>query len=194
MGSHACFTKNGKAKCWGLNGSGQLGLGDTNNRGDDVNEMGNNLQIVNVGSGFTVNYFAIGQSHTCAHMTSNDLKCWGNNNDGRLGIGNFDARGDTNGEMGDSLPTVSLGSSLTLSLVVTGFEHTCVLFTSSKIKCFGKNQFGQLGYSDTTSRGTSTSEMGDSLAFVDLGTAVSVLSLYTSTMAYHNCVVLGSQQ
>jgi alpha-tubulin suppressor-like RCC1 family protein/uncharacterized ParB-like nuclease family protein len=35
-------------KCWGSNGLGQLGLGDTNHRGDSTNEMGDNLSTVNL--------------------------------------------------------------------------------------------------------------------------------------------------
>lgn len=39
---------NGKIKVWGLNGNGQLGQGHTNNLGDDSNEMGNVLAVVNL--------------------------------------------------------------------------------------------------------------------------------------------------
>jgi len=33
-------------KCWGYNEHGQLGLGDTNDRGDNPNEMGDDLPTV----------------------------------------------------------------------------------------------------------------------------------------------------
>jgi alpha-tubulin suppressor-like RCC1 family protein len=39
-----------QVKCWGLNSGGQLGLGDTNARGDGANEMGNNLPAVDLGT------------------------------------------------------------------------------------------------------------------------------------------------
>jgi hypothetical protein len=36
----------GSVKCWGGNGDGELGLGDTTSRGDQANEMGDNLPTV----------------------------------------------------------------------------------------------------------------------------------------------------
>ena len=37
---------NSSIKCWGSNTSGQLGLGDTSNRGDGSGEMGDNLPVI----------------------------------------------------------------------------------------------------------------------------------------------------
>jgi alpha-tubulin suppressor-like RCC1 family protein len=39
----------GTLKCWGYNAFGQLGLGDTNNRGDAPGEMGDSLPTVALG-------------------------------------------------------------------------------------------------------------------------------------------------
>jgi alpha-tubulin suppressor-like RCC1 family protein len=47
--AHACARfKDGRVKCWGDNAKGQLGLGDTKNRGDDPGEMGDSLPSVPV--------------------------------------------------------------------------------------------------------------------------------------------------
>jgi alpha-tubulin suppressor-like RCC1 family protein len=44
---HTCARlSDGSLKCWGFNGYGELGLGDTTNRGDNPGEMGDNLPTV----------------------------------------------------------------------------------------------------------------------------------------------------
>lgn len=102
-------------------------------------------------------------------LDTNALKCWGKNGNGQLGVGVSDNRGDAAGEMA-LLGTVNLGTGQTAAQVAMGEIHTCVLLTSTDIKCFGKADQGQLGDGlGYFSYGNSSSQMGDNLPSVNLG-------------------------
>ena len=96
-------------KCWGGNTYGQLGLGDTNHRGDGLEEMGDSLPAVQLGTGRSAVAVALGDYHTCALLDDATVKCWGYNLWGELGQGDKKQRGIREGEMGDNLPAVDLG-------------------------------------------------------------------------------------
>ena len=109
---HTCaLLTDGTIKCWGSNQFGQLGLGDTNDRGDEPGEMGSALPSVNLGTGMTAKAVSAGASHTCALLSDGTVKCWGGNNVGQLGLGDKTNRGNAPGTMGDALPVVGLFSS-----------------------------------------------------------------------------------
>ncbi|HMQ28377.1 MAG TPA: hypothetical protein PKA98_20480, partial [Acidimicrobiales bacterium] len=174
-GFHTCaILDNGSVKCWGAGANGRLGLGDTANRGDAGGEMGDALPAVDLGTGRTATSISAGSVHTCALLDNGQVKCWGNNAQGRLGLGDANARGDNAGEMGDSLPAVSLGTGRTAVAIAAAGSHTCALLDNGQVKCWGNNASGQLGYGDTTARGDNAGEMGNSLPAVDLGPGQSV--------------------
>ena len=107
---HSCaLLTNGTVKCWGGNGSGQLGLGDTLNRGDTGGEMGDALPAINLGTGRTATAITAGSTHTCALLDNNTVKCWGTGADGRLGQDSTTNLGDNPGEMA-ALNPVKLGT------------------------------------------------------------------------------------
>lgn len=169
--NHSCAILNdGGVKCWGMNVYGQLGLGNTQNRGVNAAELGDNLPVVALGTGKTATSISAGESHTCAILNDSTVKCWGYNYYGQLGLGDRFSRGDQAGEMGDSLPTVDLGVGPTVVAITAGRHHNCARINNGNVKCWGWNNGGQLGQGNTQDRGDDTNEMGNNLAFVDFGT------------------------
>ena len=67
-------------------------------------------------------------------------------------------------------------------------KFSCFLSSSNQIKCWGGNNYGQLGYGDTVDRGNDDSEMGDYLPFVPLNDLV--ISLQISRQ--FGCALLSS--
>jgi alpha-tubulin suppressor-like RCC1 family protein len=186
---HTCaILDNASIKCWGSNASGQLGLGDTSNRGDGSNEMGDNLTSIDLGSGRIAMAITAGDEHTCALLDNASVKCWGENDKGQLGLGNRDDRGDGIGGMGDSLPAVDLGSGKTATSITTGTEYTCVLLDDDSVKCWGRGHVGQLGNEKTEDRGDEDGETGDSFAKVDLGTNRTATAIAAGN--FHTCAIL----
>lgn len=188
-GNHTCARNEiGQLKCWGQNNYGQLGLGDTVNRGASAGTMGANLPAVSLGAGRYPKEIALGYWHTCAILDNDDLKCWGQNQYGQLGLGSSQTTvGTSPSHMGDNLAAVSLGSGVKATKISLGYSHSCALLDNGRVKCWGQNAEGQLGLGDTVDRGLSSSDMGNSLSEVDLGgPRVIELSVNTS----HSCALL----
>ena len=79
----ACVrTSAGGAKCWGNNSSGELGDGTLTNRLTPVN-------VIGLGSGVAqvTTAEAIFTAHSCALLSSGQIKCWGENVYGQVGDG-----------------------------------------------------------------------------------------------------------
>ncbi|MEQ1699945.1 MAG: fibronectin type III domain-containing protein, partial [Ilumatobacteraceae bacterium] len=175
---HTCAElANGVLKCWGDNQYGQLGYGDTSNRGDAAGEMGASLPAVNLGTGKLVYRVYAGGNITCAILTDATVKCWGNNEYGQLGYGDTNNRGDQAGEMGNNLPTVNLGTGRTAVELSVSSYHVCALLDDLSVKCWGAGFSGRLGLGDTATRGDQAGEMGDNLPIVNLGTGRTALQV-----------------
>jgi len=174
-------------KCWGQNYYSQLGRGDTTpSVGDDPGEMGNALPVVDLGTDRTVFFAAAGVSHTCAILNGGDVKCWGQNDLGQLGVGDPFDRGRYPAHMGDNLPVVALGAGKTAIAIGLGNKHTCALLSDHTVKCWGAG--GSLGLGDKSIRGRESNGMGDNLPSVDLGTGRTALAL--SVGFEHTCALL----
>ena len=110
-----------RVKCWGANQAGQLGYGDTQNRGDGLNEMGSNLALVNTGSQSIVDVSA-GDGVTCTMNSLSAVQCWGLNVLGQLGIESTNYIGDDGNDMPPDYTDVE---------IFTNFEVRAATRTSS---------------------------------------------------------------
>jgi len=171
----AVISSQGKIYLWGRNDKAQLGLGQASNHiGDQPDEMGNYLENSELGSGSTILQFHGGFGHSCVILDSYQMKCFGDNLWGQLGYGDVQRRGDINSEMGDNLPVLNVGDGLNSISLHLGYYHTCVVLNSDQMKCFGRNDYGQLGSGDVMDIGNKTNQMGDYLPAVNLGSNVEV--------------------
>jgi len=133
---------NGTVRCWGWNSSGQLGNNSTTNSSTPVAVSGLDASS----AATTAVSVDAGDIHVCAVMMDSSVKCWGGNYAGQLG----------NATSIDSLVPVIVsgiaGGAVEAALSVSaGTAHTCALMVSGAVKCWGKNDDGQLGDTSTLS-------------------------------------------
>jgi len=184
---HTCVILVGsKIKCWGLNVEGQLGLGDVNNRGDEPNEMGDNLPVVDIGAATPISISA-GTLHTCVLLDDKTSKCWGYNEYGNLVIGSVLSVGNEPNEMGANLKVSDWGKGLKISSLLLGWDFSCALLSDGKIKCFGYNKHGELGQGNKRPRGQTPNSIGNKLRPIKLGCSTRVKQIAVGSE--HSCVL-----
>ena len=148
------ITSAGQALCWGNNqtyGAGSITV-DANADGE-FDPVLVPTQVLGLSSGvvaITINGERTSTSastvHGCALLQYGDLKCWGSNGNGQLGI-------TTAGPEATPM-VVPLTSRVTA--VSAGALHTCAILESSAVTCWGANGNGQLATGATTSLATGT--------------------------------------
>lgn len=144
-GLHTCaLLTNGQAQCWGLNESGQLGDGSQANRGDPAPVVSFTFRTEPAtvppppDPDFYIPgqaYISAGFAHTCGVTTSDQIVCWGENENGQLG----------RGHQNDAATPAVIVSGEEWRAVSAGFRHTCALTTTGAAWCWGNNDLGQLG-------------------------------------------------
>lgn len=170
---HTCvLLARGAVKCWGDNSSGQLGLGDTDARGDQPGEI---EVLPDVDLGATAVSVAAGGSSTCAVLADGRAICWGQT---LLGATGESAIGDQPGEVRAYAPLTGIGG---FSRVSMGMVSACGFREHGVLSCWGQSRGGQLG---RASDGGSP----ESLEF-DMARVLSVASVG----AAHACAVLNGE-
>jgi alpha-tubulin suppressor-like RCC1 family protein len=96
-----------------------------------------------------VEQLAAGYEHTCVLFDGGNVRCWGKGADGRLGTGATASIGDD--ETPAAIPDIALGGRAVQ--ITAGRDHTCALLDTGKVRCWGGNAGGQLGYGHTRSIG-----------------------------------------
>ena len=139
---HSCAGLAGGAmRCWGDNVYGQLGDGSSDERWVAV-------AVIGLGSG--VQSIATGGSHSCA-VAHGAARCWAYNYFGQVGDGSDSDR---------DLPTPVSGLSSGVAATSTGMNHSCALTTGGGVRCWGNNDFGQLGDNSSNGRLTPVNVVG----------------------------------
>jgi len=166
---HSCaILDDDTLKCWGVNSSGQLGLGDLVARGRDLSQMGDALPAIDLGLGRRAKLVATSSAatHTCVVLDDQSVRCFGWNSQGQLGQGDTVDRGGTPSDVPSRVPSIALDGPVTKLAV--GGRHACAMLQSGAVKCWGENQYGQLGLGDSEARGDGPLEMGGALPAVSL--------------------------
>ena len=177
----------GRVKCWGYNGVGELGLEDTLTRGDTVATTGAGLPFVNLGSGLLAQSLHAGEHHTCAVLQDGLIKCWGLNAYGQLGLPHRNQRGSIARTMGNRLTPLAMGAGRTVVDADASSHHSCAVLDDGSLRCWGCGPFGQLGqgYLDSCPPGSLGVE---NVAPVMLGTGRTAVAVATG--GEHTCAVL----
>ncbi|MCX4242723.1 RCC1 domain-containing protein [Paraliomyxa miuraensis] len=178
---HVCARwHTGAIKCWGVFTSGRLGYaGQAQNVGDD--ETPADRPFVDVGA--PVTQLALGPDFTCALLDTAEVKCWGVNLYGQLGQGHV-------GELGlleepAAIAPIDFGADVPLQIAAGG-EHACAVMQSGALRCWGRNDYGQIGLPGYTAVGDD--ELPSVVGSVDLGGGV--MALQVATGLDHTCALL----
>jgi E3 ubiquitin-protein ligase HERC3 len=185
-GYHTCaILVDGGIACWGYNASGQLGLGDTVNRGDAAGQMGSTLRRPFFGKSGPVRQLALGGYHTCVLDAGGEVRCWGYNGYGQLGYGHIDDLGDNPQEVYALLPPVIDG----VKQIAAGAYHTCALKIGGQVLCWGYNAYGQLGAGDQQNR---RDGVNNTFAVPSLGTGRKAVDI--AAAGFSTCALLDNGQ
>lgn len=142
--NHTCGYGSNNVRCWGGNGSGQLGITP------DFNAHPNPVVVSGLTSTGVVPT-AVSAAHGetggfgCARLSNSTARCWGRNNKGQLG------RGVTSTESATPEPVCEVYNAGACQAVLSNVTEVSVgdtfacAINGGAVKCWGENNQGQLG-------------------------------------------------
>jgi alpha-tubulin suppressor-like RCC1 family protein len=161
-GYHTCLMfPDATLRCAGANSWGQLGNGGFANAATPVPVTGIT----------TASLVGAGIEHTCSLLADGTIRCWGTNYVGQLGDGSTAGLSE--------VPKPVQGITGAIGLAVGGF-HNCALLSNRTVKCWGRNQDGQVGNGDNT-----TDVRAPDLPVSGLSSAAEI-----TTGGYHSCALM----
>lgn len=164
---HVCALMNaGGVKCWGYNTSGQLGDNSVTNRNRpvDVLDLGTDVVAVRAGG-----------AHTCAVLSGNQARCWGDNTYGQLGVGNTTST---------RRPGTGAAPLTNIADLQAGGTNTCAVTSAGAALCWGQNNYGQLGIGAVSTYRSSPTAVS--------GLSSGVAKVIPSKYYYATCAVMAS--
>ena len=165
---------------------GQLGIGSTEDIGDEAGEMGSSMTLVDLPSDRTATQISAGHNSTCAILDNGRLSCWGFGSYGMLGSEDTNHLGDSADEVGEDMHILDLGqypngTPLLVDDISVGHHHACAITDggsdANQMKCWGSGIGGALGSENQDNLGDGQFEMGILLPFLDLGTGIQPISV-----------------
>jgi hypothetical protein len=94
---------------------------------------------------------AAGWTHTCARSADHTIRCWGEGVYGDLGDGTFQNAG---------VPVLVSGITTAVGLTAGWWHHSCALLADGNVRCWGTNDWGQLGNGTTSASGVPVNMTG----------------------------------
>lgn len=212
--SHFCglfentSTSDHEVICWGRNTEGQLGrpsnsvlVGSYSRRGNEnptpiIEHIQTPVEL-NLGPQDKVIDLKSGSNHTCAlikqggSFEDNYVKCWGDEK--FLGVSIDPASTPPYPEnqrykaTNFVTPKLNFGGENPVQLSA-GAHHTCVLFDTERVKCWGQKAKGVLGWNASPAYSKVPAPSG--FGYINFGPGRRATRIYGEGNTFHNCAVL----
>jgi alpha-tubulin suppressor-like RCC1 family protein len=145
------IAEGGALYCWGDNGEGELGLGDTASMGHVSTPT---RTIVDP----PVEEVSVGQGHACAIVQGGALFCWGRNDQGQIGLGTTSSPARSPKAVGSEL----------YRRVAAGQQHTCAVRADGHLFCWGSDLDGRLGLGTSGAELSPPAQVGGASDYSDV--------------------------